>query len=87
MNRLECRGEVVETHVGRPSAQRDRAQAGDRRVDAASAHPALLREAEEVYERYAARAVVDSPTSPGDGTGNGARLDQPLPWPVRRGGP
>lgn len=54
MNRLECRGEVVETHVGRPSAERDarKAEIADslQRQRAAS----LLAEAQELYEKYAA---------------------------------
>jgi hypothetical protein len=57
MNRLECRGEVVETHVGRPSAQRT---ARKQEIVALMQRPRtqrLLREAEEIYERYAAHAV------------------------------
>jgi hypothetical protein len=57
MNRLECRGEVVETHVGRPSAQRT---ARKQEIVTLMQRPRtqrLLREAEEIYERYAARAV------------------------------
>jgi hypothetical protein len=54
MNRLECRGEVVETHVGRPSAERDARKA---EIAASLQRPraaALLREAEALYQQYAA---------------------------------
>lgn len=53
MNRLECRGAVVETHVGRPSTQRTTAK---KRVLAAMDTPRtrrLLGEAEELYTRLA----------------------------------
>jgi hypothetical protein len=56
MNRLECRGEVVETHVGRPSSQRS---ARKQEIIALMQEPraqALLREAEDLYARYAAAA-------------------------------
>lgn len=56
MNRRECRGEVVETHVGRPSPARE---GGKARVRADLAHPdaqRLLAEAEELYARYASLA-------------------------------
>lgn len=53
MNRLECRGAVVETHVGRPSAQRAQHKAD---IQAQLQRPrtvALLRQADDVYNRYA----------------------------------
>lgn len=55
MNRRECRGELVETHVGRPSAERARrkAELGDLLVDPRAAR--LLPAAEALYARYAAR--------------------------------
>jgi hypothetical protein len=56
LNRLECRGEVVETHVGRPSAAREERK---RAVQAQMTRPrtrALLQEAEEVYVRYVSLA-------------------------------
>ncbi len=56
MNRLECRGEIVETHVGRPSAQRDRRK---QEIKADLQRPntlVLLRRAEALYAQYAALA-------------------------------
>ena len=54
MNRRECRGEVVETHVGRPSAERERhKEAVRRRME----HPRtrqLLGRAEAVFGDYVA---------------------------------
>jgi hypothetical protein len=62
MNRLECRGEVVETHVGRPSAERDARKA---EIAASLQRPratALLGEAQELYQQYAALATgAESP--------------------------
>jgi hypothetical protein len=60
MNRLECRGEVVETHVGRPSAEREEQK---QRVQATLGRPRaqrLLAQADELYGAYAELA----PTSP-----------------------
>ena len=60
MNRLECRGEVVETHVGRPSAEREEHK---QRVQATLGRPRaqrLLAQADELYDAYAELA----PTSP-----------------------
>ncbi len=52
MNRLECRGEVVETHVGRPSAEREQhKEAVRRRME----HPRtrdLLDRADRVFSAY-----------------------------------
>lgn len=56
MNRLECRGEVVETHVGRPSAVRARRKAELAELLARPGTAARLREAEALYARYAAQA-------------------------------
>jgi hypothetical protein len=52
MNRLECRGEVVETHVGRPSAERDARKA---EIAASLGRPRavrLLDEAQDLFQRY-----------------------------------
>ena len=57
MNRLECRGEVVESHVGRPSAERDVRKA---QVAASLQRPGavrLLGRARDLYQQYAALAV------------------------------
>jgi hypothetical protein len=57
MNRLECRGEVLETHVGRPSAER-----AQRKLELQTSLDkprtiALLAEAEECYQQYVALAT------------------------------
>jgi hypothetical protein len=52
MNRLECRGEVVETHVGRPSAERTARKA---EIAASLKRPraaGLLDQAQELYQQY-----------------------------------
>jgi hypothetical protein len=57
MNREECRGDVVETHVGRPSEAREVRK--EEVVGALLQRPrtqALLREAEELFDRYASLA-------------------------------
>jgi hypothetical protein len=57
MNRLESGGEVRESHVGRPSEERARRK---EELRALLEHPrtaAKLREAELLYERYAAEAA------------------------------
>lgn len=58
MNRLECRGEVVETHVGRPSAERTvrkaEIAASLRRPRAAR----LLGQARQVFQQYVALATA-----------------------------
>lgn len=56
MNRRECHGEVVETHVGRPSADRERRKAEVRRLMERPRTQSLLGRAEEVFAAYAARA-------------------------------
>jgi hypothetical protein len=61
MNRLECRGEVVETHVGRPSSERTARKA---EIAASLRRPRaarLLGEAQELFRRYVALA-----RTPGD---------------------
>lgn len=52
MNRLECRGEVVETHVGRPSPQREQRKDEIRRLMQRPRSQRLLRAADELYGRY-----------------------------------
>lgn len=52
MNRLECRGEVVETHVGRPSAQRDQRKEEIRNAMQRPRTLALLRDANDLFDRY-----------------------------------
>jgi hypothetical protein len=62
MNRLECRGEVVESHVGRPSAQRDRRKLEVRAQMEEPRTRALLRQAEDIYRRYVALApAIEDP--------------------------
>jgi hypothetical protein len=61
MNRLECRGQVVETHVGRPSAVRDSAKKDLARLLETPGVRRRLAAAEEVYERYAERAPAPQP--------------------------
>jgi hypothetical protein len=56
MNRLECRGEVVETHVGRPSAERDEHKLEIRAQMRQPRTLELLRRADDLYRRYAALA-------------------------------
>jgi len=69
LNRRECRGEVVESHVGRPSAdRRERTEEMLARVrEPGSAR--LLARADGWYQRYLARAgsahSLTGPTSPG----------------------
>jgi hypothetical protein len=52
MNRLESGGQVVETHVGRPSGQRDGRKAELRQLLDQPRTAARLREAREVFQRY-----------------------------------
>jgi hypothetical protein len=57
MNRLECRGEVLETHVGRPSTERD---ALKQEISASLERPRaarLLGRAEELFGQYVALAA------------------------------
>lgn len=60
MNRLECQGRLVETHVGRPSAQREGRKGDIRaRLETARAHTLLAR-ADRLFEEYA-RLARNSP--------------------------
>lgn len=63
MNRLECRGEVVETHVGRPSAAREEAKRSVREQLERPRTRRLLSEATALFEGYVAlnRAAPDHP--------------------------
>ena len=76
MNRRECRGEIVESHVGRPSRQREtpkqaiRVQLGHGRA------ATLLDEATALYHRYAALAPGRDPSAPADAT-----TSAPVPAP------
>jgi hypothetical protein len=54
MNRRECRGELVESHVGRPSAERERGKEEARRQMSRPRSQALLARADEVFEAYLA---------------------------------
>jgi len=69
MNRLECGGELVETHVGRPSDQRVLRKAELSFLLQAPRTAARLRAAEHLYDQYArlsaARAGRCRPTSAG----------------------
>ena len=72
MNRRECRGEVVESHVGRPSA--DRRQYADEiaAVIAERGSPRLMDRADGWYERYVALSSASRPAGrprkPGEST-------------------
>lgn len=57
MNRLECAGLVVESHVGRPSAERDAAKIQLEESLGTPAARARLRAADHWYEQYAALAA------------------------------
>jgi glycosyltransferase involved in cell wall biosynthesis len=62
MNRLECRGQVVETHVGRPSTEREQHK---RAIGALLDRPRtrrLLSEAQALHQRYVAQARRDRET-------------------------
>jgi hypothetical protein len=56
MNRQECRGEVVETHVGRPSVEREGRKDEVRRQLGRPRTQALLARADRVFEQYVALA-------------------------------
>jgi hypothetical protein len=56
MNRQECRGEVVETHVGRPSAEREDRKEEVRRQLLRPRTQARLARADRVFEEYVALA-------------------------------
>jgi hypothetical protein len=59
MNRLECRGEVVETHVGRPSAEREERKNRMRSWLEGPDLAPLLAGAEEWYRRYRERSAAE----------------------------
>jgi hypothetical protein len=63
MNRLECRGDVVETHVGRPSAEREARKAEIRALFQRPRTIQLLEEAQAMYGRYLALAAAAGPAS------------------------
>lgn len=56
MNRRECHGALVETHVGRPSASREARKAEVRRLLDRPRTRGLLARADEVYAAYVARS-------------------------------
>ena len=56
MNRRECGGELVETHVGRPSAERERRKEQVKQLMQRPRSQELLARAEEMYARYDALA-------------------------------
>jgi hypothetical protein len=60
MNRSECRGEVVETHVGRPSAQREARKAEIANSLQRPRAARLLGQAQELFQEYAALAGATS---------------------------
>lgn len=57
MNRKECRGEVVETHVGRPSQERESRKDAVLTMMGRPRTQRLLRQAERLYDQYAALAL------------------------------
>jgi hypothetical protein len=61
MNRLESGGEVRETHVGRPSAERAGRKEELRALFDRPRTAAKLREAEQLYERYSELAARRTP--------------------------
>lgn len=58
MNRLECRGEVVETHVGRPSHQREERKRELRALLDRPRTAAHLRQATELHRLYLGSLVT-----------------------------
>jgi hypothetical protein len=60
MNRLESGGQVLETHVGRPSAERGRRKEELRALLDRPRTAAKLREAEQLYQDYAELAAQRS---------------------------
>lgn len=56
MNRRECQGVVVESHVGRPSAERERYKEEARRLMLRPRTQALLARADAVFAAYVALA-------------------------------
>jgi hypothetical protein len=81
LNRLECRGQVVETHVGRPSAARAQANHAVRQQLARPHVSRLLTRAEALYDEYAACALTAghmpaAGTRPATGDGFGESLNK-----------
>jgi hypothetical protein len=70
MNRRECRGEVVESHVGRPSAARGERKEEVTALMSQQGSSRLARRADEWFERYVAlsEASRPSPGTPGGRT-------------------
>ncbi len=62
MNRLECGGRVIETHVGRPSDQRARRRMELSQLLNLPRTAARLAAAQQVYEQYARLAAHRSPS-------------------------
>jgi len=58
MNRLECRGEVIETHVGRPSAHREQRKAEIRSLMQRPRTLQRLQQADDLFAQYADRATT-----------------------------
>jgi hypothetical protein len=56
MNRKECRGEVVETHVGRPSEERESRKEAVLAMMGRPRTQRLLHQAQRLYDQYAALA-------------------------------
>jgi hypothetical protein len=65
MNRLECRGEVVETHVGRPSADRADRKREIQQLMSQPRAARLLAEAQALFHQYAetAGSIEDTATA------------------------
>ncbi len=61
MNRRECRGEVVESHVGRPSPDRGRRKEEITALIREHGSPSLMARADDWYERYVARSSECAP--------------------------
>jgi hypothetical protein len=60
MNRLECRGEIVETHVGRPSAERHELKEQTAALLKRDAKPSLLAAAVLLYDDYVSYAKTQA---------------------------
>jgi hypothetical protein len=58
MNRRECHGELRETHVGRPSAERAARKAQLEQLLDAPRTSALLQTAEDCYQQYVSLAAA-----------------------------
>lgn len=63
MNRQECGGDVLETHVGRPSAQRQSGKDLVREALQAPRTRRVLVEADRLYERFVRIAGVPAPST------------------------